>query len=357
MTEAVGQRGDTPAETSPAAHCAWPPCDDARRYNRWASAIVICTMIGLGVALGAAAAVAIASGNGEAPTPESAVPPALQGAAIGLTLATLAALWGWFGGAAAIIRMHGARPITQPDDPELYDTVAGVARLAGLPMPRVLLIEDSALNACSTGRDPARACLLVTTGLRRGLTPDELRAVVAHEVAHIRRLDTRFALVMASMVGLIALACGWLWRLAFQSARATKRSTDTIKAWGWVSIALFALAGLLTVAAFAVGAFLQFCIRREREYRADAHAAELTGDPASLAGALKKCSADADPLVDVANRATAHLFFVNPLRRMRESGQSIDSPFCSHPPVAKRIARLEELAAARRLSGSVASSV
>ncbi len=329
-----------------AGHCAWPPCGQARRYNRVASAVVVAIMVGLGVLIGTGIAIAIAAGDGSAHDVETAVPPGVYGAAAGLLLATTGALWAWFGGASAIVKMNGARPVTRDQDPELYDVVAEVARLGGVPMPRVYLIDDTALNSCSTGRDPSHASIAVSKGLRAGLTRAELRAVVAHEIAHVRRFDTRFALVMATMVGLIALACDWMWRLAFQAARGTKRSTDTVKAWGWVSISLFALAGVTSVGAFVIGALLQFFVRRDREYRADSDAAEMTGDPGALASALRKLSADSDPLVDVANRATAHLFIVNPLRRMRESGQSLDSPFCSHPPVAKRIARLEELAAA-----------
>jgi len=330
-------------------------CSSARRYNRFVSAAVVLGMVVLGVAIGAVVSLAAAAHGGSAHNAESALPPTVYGAAVGLVLASIAALWGWFGGAAAITKMNGALRLGRDDDAELFEIVHEVALRAGIPAPRLYTINDSALNSCSTGRDPRHASIAITTGLRTGLSKAELRAVIAHEVAHIRRLDTRFALVMATMVGLIALACGWLWRLAFQAGRAAKRSTDTIKAWGWVSISCFVLAAVMTIGAFLIGAFLQFCIRREREYLADADAAGLTGDPEALISALRKLAADTDPLVDVANRATAHLFIVNPLRRMHDSGQSIDSPFCSHPPLAKRIARLEKLA--RHARSAVAEPV
>ncbi len=331
------------ATTPGPSHCAWPRCDRARRYNTAASAVVITALVVLGTLIGVGVAVAIAGAARSAHSLETAFPPGVYGGAAGLVAASLGVLWGWFCGAPAILRLNGARGIRREDDVTLFEAVESISRGAGVPAPRVFLIDDTALNCCATGRGPRQACIAMTTGLRAALTTSELKAVIAHEIAHIRRLDTRFALVMSSMVGLIALACDWLWRLAFQAGRGAKRSTDTIKAWGWVSIAFFIAAGVLSVGAMVIGFGVQFCIRRDREYRADAFAAELTGDPASLASALKKLAADADPLVDVANRATAHLFIVNPLRRMRESGQTIDSPFCSHPPIARRIERLEEL--------------
>src|SRR5690606_35103093 len=133
----------------------------------------------------------------------SLLPSAALGGVVALILASGGAAWSWFGGSSAILAMSGAREIKKSDDPQLFNVVEEVAIAAGLPMPRVFIIEDSAMNAFATGRDPAHAAVAITRGLRERLNRDELQGVMAHEMAHIRHLDIRFAMLMATMVGLI----------------------------------------------------------------------------------------------------------------------------------------------------------
>jgi heat shock protein HtpX len=240
--------------------------------------------------------------------------------------------------------MTGAKQIQKEDDAQLFNVVDELRIAAGVPMPRIFLVDDSALNAFATGRDPAHGVVAITTGLRGRLNRDELQGVLAHEMAHIRHYDIRFAMLMATMVGLIAFACDAFRRMAFYAGQGNRRNSDSAKGGGAITLVFFLLALVLSIIAPILAVLIQLAVSRQREYLADAGAVELTRNPLGLASALRKLADDTDPLVDSANRATAHLFIVNPLRRMRESGQAINSAFCSHPPVQDRIARLMALA-------------
>lgn len=187
---------------------------DLIRRNKRDSVMLILLMLLLGAAVGAAIAAALAlyaTGDGASLLPSVAV-----GAAAALVFGGLGAIWSWFGGANAILRMSGAIPIGPRDDPELYNVVDEMRIAAGIPMPRVYIINDSALNAFATGRDPQHGVVAITRGLREKLPRDELQAVIAHEIAHIRHLDIRFAMLMATMVGLIVFACDAFLRLALR---------------------------------------------------------------------------------------------------------------------------------------------
>lgn len=315
---------------------------DLIRRNKVESVVLIVAMVLLGGAIGAVMAVGLTLYAG-ARAGELAVSAAL-GCAAALVVASLGALWSWYGGASAILRMSGARPVTKEMDPELFNVVDEMRLAAGLPMPRIYLIEDSAMNAFATGRDPSRGVVAITRGLRERLTRDELQGVIAHEMAHIRHLDIRFAMLMATMVGLIVFACDAFFRVAWHGGRGAHRASREAKAGGAPAIALFVIAVVLAILAPLFAKIIQMSWSRRREYLADAGAVELTRNPLGLASALQKLADDEDPLVDTANRGMAHMFIVNPLRRMRASHQMLDSVFLSHPPIKDRIARLLALA-------------
>ncbi len=312
---------------------------DLIRRNKRESALLMVGMVVLAVAIGGVIASALAASAGAAEDLDSLVPSIVLGCAVALVVALLGATWSWFGGARAILAMSGARPIQKRDDPELFNVVEEIAIAAGLPMPRVYLIPESAANAFATGRDPAHGVVAITTALRQRLTRDELQGVLAHEMAHIRHYDIRFALLMATMVGLIVFACDAFRRIAFRSGGRRRG-----KGGGAAVLVLVVLALVLALLAPLLARFIQMAYSRQREYLADAGAVELTRNPEGLASALRKLAADKEPLVEAANRGTAHLFIVNPLRRMRAAGQSLDTVFSSHPPVQERIARLLALA-------------
>ncbi len=317
---------------------------DLIRRNKRESAALMVGMIALGVVIGGVIAAAFAVYGGAAG--EQLLPSVLLGCGAALVVALLGAAWSWFGGASAILSMSGARPIEKSDDPELFNVVEEVAIAAGLPMPRVFLIPETALNAFATGRDPKHAAVAITTGLRQRLSRDELQGVMAHEMAHVRHYDIRFAMLMATMVGLIVFACDALLRIAFHSGRfGGRRSGGGGKNGGGAAvIILIVVALVLAIVAPLFARFIQMAYSRRREYLADAGAVELTRNPEGLASALRKLADDSEPLVEAANRGTAHLFIVNPLRKMREAHQSLNTMFSSHPPVEERIARLLALA-------------
>lgn len=330
---------------------------DLIRRNKRQSAVLMMVMIGLGVLLGVVFGAALGAAGGyhqragmvrglpdAVPGIEALTLPMVAGGVVALLLASLGAAWSWFGGASAILMMSRAREIQKQDDPQLFNVVDEVRLAAGLPMPRVYLIDDTAMNAFATGRDPAHGVVAITTGLRERLNRDELQGVLAHEMAHIRHLDIRFALLMATMVGLIAFACDGLFRVFWHGGDAMGRgSRDSKGKGGGVAVVLILMAMVLAVVAPILARIIQMAYSREREYLADAGAVELTRNPAALASALMKLADDDEPLVDGANRGTAHLFIVNPLRKMREAHQGLNSVFWSHPPVRERIARLMAL--------------
>lgn len=331
---------------------------DLIRKNKRQSVILMIVMIVLGVGLGVVFGAAIGTSMGYSqrtsnvrdisnamPSAGSLAIPMIAGGVIALALACMGSAWSWFSGSSAILMLSQAREIGKADDPELFNVVDEMRIAAGLPMPRVFVIDDSAMNAFATGRDPQHGVVAITTGLRNHLSRDELQGVIAHEMAHIRHLDIRFALLMATMVGLIAFACDGLFRLVWSSGNAMGRgSSESRGKAGGVAVVLMLLAMILAVLAPILARVIQMAYSREREYLADAGAVELTRNPVALASALMKLADDVDPLVDTANRGTAHLFIVNPLRKMREAHQGLNSVFWSHPPVKERIARLMALA-------------
>ncbi|MBI3976383.1 MAG: M48 family metallopeptidase [Armatimonadetes bacterium] len=248
-------------------------------------------------------------------------------------IALVSASASYFYSDRVVLGISGAREVRHDEQPFLHNAVEGLAIAAGLPKPRVYLIQDSAPNAFATGRDPQHAAMAVTTGLLEKLNRLELEGVVAHEMAHIQHMDVRLSTLVVVLVGTVALVSDWFRR----SARwgGSRRSRDR---GGGGLVALVAL--LLAIFAPLAAQLIRFAISRRREYLADAGGAMLTRYPAGLAGALEKLDADRDPL-EVANKATAHLYIVNPLK---EWGGSLNGLFNTHPPIDDRIRRLREMA-------------
>lgn len=316
---------------------------DLIRRNKFESAMLVVLMILLGGVIGSLIGVAIAAGA----TTRDMAASAVVGGAAALIVAGFGALWSWFGGANAILRMSGAVEVSPETDLELWNVVDEMRIAAGLPMPRVYLIPETALNAFATGRDPEHAAVAITSGLRQRLTRDELQGVIAHEVAHIRHYDIRFAMLMATMVGLIVFACDAFLRGVMRGGvgGGARRSASRGKDGGGAAVlVMIVLALVLAVVAPFLAQAIQMAYSRRREYLADAGAVELSRNPLGLAGALKKLAEDSEPLVERANRGTAHMFIMNPLRKDRRARGERSSIFSSHPSVRERIARLMALA-------------
>lgn len=275
------------------------------------------------------------AGPGQGGSPFS-IPGLIIAGLAALAVVFIAGTWSYFNGASTILRISGARPIEKKDDPQLFNVVEELAIAAGLPIPRIYLMDDPALNAFATGRDPRHACLAITTGLRSRLNRDELQGVMAHEMAHVRHYDIRLTMMVATMVGLIVLLCDMFLRMAFYAPRGGSRRSS--KEGGGGAVILLVIALILSVIAPLLATIIQLAISRQREYLADAGAVELTRNPQGLASALRTLASDTQPLAH-ANRATAHLFIVNP--HLNAKGrENRNSVFSTHPPIQDRIDRI-----------------
>jgi len=248
----------------------------------------------------------------------------LLGGRDGLTLALLLAgvmnFGAWFWSDKIVLRMYNAQPVGPSEAPELYAIVQGLAQKAGVPMPKLYLIPDPALNAFATGRGPSHAAVAATVGIVKAMDREELEGVLAHELSHVINRDTLVSTVAATLAGAISfLAHSFMFR---------GRGRDD----GGNPLAALVVMILAPIAAMLI----QLAVSRSREYGADESGARLVGYPDGLARALAKLQSASQriPMHNV-EPATAHLFIVNPL-----SGQALGRLFSTHPPLEERIARL-----------------
>jgi heat shock protein HtpX len=230
-----------------------------------------------------------------------------------------------------VLRMYGAREVSEADAPGLHEVVRGLSARAGLPTPRVFVIPEEAPNAFATGRSPERSAVAVTQGLLRILSPEEVAGVLAHEIGHIRNRDTLIMTVAATIAGALSTIANMaMWGAVLGGGRNSEEGEEGTSP-------LAGLAGLI-VAPFAA-MLIQTAISRTREFLADEAGARLTGNPLALARALHKLEGWSRRVpMDAGNPATAHMFIVNPF-----AGGGLLRLFSTHPPTADRVARLEEM--------------
>lgn len=245
--------------------------------------------------------------------------------AFGLAVAMNA--FAWWNSDKLVLRMYGARQVDERSAPELHRVVARLAGRAGLPMPKLFVIDNDQPNAFATGRDPEHASVAATTGLLRRLSWQEIAGVMAHELAHVRSRDTLIMTVTATLAGTIGL----LAQFGFLFGRGARNNP-------------FGIVGVLVamIVAPLAAALVQMAVSRSREYAADRGGAEICGNPLWLADALDKIAAPArriDNRAAEANPATAHLFIVNPLHAHRR-----DSLFATHPATENRVRALRRMA-------------
>ncbi|MEI7818568.1 MAG: M48 family metallopeptidase [bacterium] len=241
-----------------------------------------------------------------------------------------------------VLAASGARQIEKKDAPELYRTVENLAIAGGLPMPRVFIIEDTAPNAFATGRDPEHAVICVTTGLLGKLKKVELEGVIAHELSHVGNYDIRMMSLVAVLVAVIALLSDLFLRWGFWFGGDGDGDNNN---GGQLQMVMMLVAIVLALVAPIIGVIIQLSVSRKREYLADASGALLTRHPEGLAHALEKIAGDTEPL-EAANKATANMYIINPLRanvegRGRKSFAA--KLFSTHPPTEDRIRKLLEM--------------
>ncbi len=232
-----------------------------------------------------------------------------------------------------VLRMYGAQPVSEAEAPELYSIVRSLVQKAGLPMPKVYIIPGETPNAFATGRNPEHAVVAVTQGIMRLLSREELSGVIAHELAHIRHRDMLTGTIVATIAGAISMLAQMAqWALFFGGSR---RDDDE----GGSPIAALVMMIVAPIAAMLV----QMAISRTREYEADAGGAKIAGSPSGLANALLKLERGNQVIpMENAKPATAHMFIVNPLH-----GGGLMNLFSTHPPIAERVKRLQEMARGR----------
>jgi len=226
-----------------------------------------------------------------------------------------------------------AIPVTGKENREtknLVNTIQNLTITAGVPMPKVYVIDDSAPNAFATGRDPQHASIAVTTGLIEKLEDEELQGVLAHELSHIKNYDIRVMSLVVVLVGIIAVVSDFFLRSMFWGNR---RSNDNDNGGGIMIV----IAPVLAILAPIAATLIQLAVSRKREFLADASGALLTRYPEGLASALEKIAKDKEPL-EVANRGTAHLYILSPFKK-----ENISSWFSTHPPITERINRLKAM--------------
>jgi len=247
------------------------------------------------------------------------------------------AIISYYSSASVALAVSGAKQVSQEAEPELYRTVENLCIGAGLPMPKVYVIEDGSPNAFATGRDPDHASVAVTRGLLQKLDKLELEGVIAHELSHIGNYDIRVMTIVVVLVGLAALMADFMFRLTYFGAG--RRSGNRGRGGGGAVAIIYLVAIVGAILTPIAAQAIRFAVSRQREYLADASGALLTRNPEGLASALEKIAADPDPL-EVANKATAHLYINDPLR---EHKSFLNSMFSTHPPIAERVRLLRAM--------------
>jgi heat shock protein HtpX len=231
-----------------------------------------------------------------------------------------------------VLAMSGAKELNHENNREVYHLVENLCITAGLPMPKLYLIEDSAPNAFATGRDPKHGVICLTTGIIQKLEKAELEGVIAHELSHIGNRDILLSTVVVILVGFVTLLADWFRHWAFWGGKSRDNEGG-----GQLRLILIIAAVVLSILAPFAAMLMQLAISRKREFLADASGALLTRYPDGLARALEKISADPEKL-EAANRATAHLYITNPFK-----GKKLTKFFMTHPPIEERVKALREI--------------
>ncbi|MCX6138016.1 MAG: zinc metalloprotease HtpX [Ignavibacteriales bacterium] len=228
-----------------------------------------------------------------------------------------------------VLRMYGAREVTEGENPQLYRITRELAQRGGIPMPKLYIINGDQPNAFATGRNPEHAAVAVTEGIQRLLTPEELRGVIGHELGHVMHRDILIGTIAATFAGAITMLAHMAqWAMIFGGGRSRDDDEGSNPI---VAIAMIIVAPLAAM-------LIQMAISRSREFMADEEGARLAANPLLLASALRKLQMKAEEIPMDASPSTAHMFIVNPL-----SGGGIAKLFSTHPPMEERVARLEAM--------------
>ncbi len=262
------------------------------------------------------------------------------GLVIALVVAALLSVSSYLYGDRIVLASTRAREVASADEPRLHNLVEGLAIAAGIPKPRIYVVPEQAPNAFATGRDPEHASIAVTQGLLSMMNRVELEGVIGHELSHVLDRDMLLGTIVATLVGAVVLMAEFLMRSWWWGGLGGRRGNDSNG--GPAALVLFAIGFALMVLAPLAGEVIKRAVSRNREFLADAQGAMLTRYPPGLVAALRKIAASPTAMHS-ANNATAHLWLSQPSRIEGERLGPLERIFATHPPIAERIARLEEM--------------
>ncbi|HET9723981.1 MAG TPA: M48 family metalloprotease [Actinomycetota bacterium] len=263
------------------------------------------------------------------------------GVVLALVVAVVMAVGSYFYGDRVVLASTRAREVSPQDQPRLHNIVEGLAIAAGIPKPRVYVVPERALNAYATGRDPEHSAIAVTEGLLGAMNRVELEGVIGHELAHVQDRDILVGTVVATLVGAAVLLSEFFMRAWFWGGIGGRRGDD--RGGGPAALVLLIVGIVMLILAPIVGQIIKLAVSRNREYLADAQGALLTRYPPGLVSALRKIQAGSSIPMRSANNATAHLWLNQPSRIEGEGLGPLERLFQTHPPIAERIRRLEEM--------------
>lgn len=258
----------------------------------------------------------------------------------------LTSLFSYYYSDKMILSLSGAREANRKQDFMFYTVAENLSMAAGIPMPKLYVIDDPAMNAFATGRDPKHAAVCATTGLLDKLNRTELEGVIAHEFSHIRNFDTRLMSIVVILVGMLALVADWFLRMSFWGGGRRRR--DDREEGGQIGAILFVIGLALAILSPIIAQLIQLAISRRREFLADASGVGLTKYPPGLASALEKLAGETEKL-HTANNATAHLFIHSPFHEdapksmQQKTGNWLSGLFSTHPPIQERIKILKSM--------------
>jgi heat shock protein HtpX len=272
---------------------------------------------------------------------------------VAVVIGSLTSLGSYFLGDKLVLAASSAKPLTEEQAPQLFNVIRELTIAAAIPMPAVYIIQDDAMNAFATGRDPNHSSVAVTSGLLKVMNREELQGVLGHELSHVRNFDIRFSLLVGVLVGSVALLSSFFLRYTFWFGGGRRSSNDNNNGGGAIQLVIFVVAIVLAILAPIFTRLVQLAVSRQREYLADASSVELTRNPHGLESALAKLAGDRTVMTE-ANPATQHLYFHNPLMKLNADPSSL---FSTHPPLVDRINRLRQLTGEAPLPPDAASSL
>jgi len=256
-----------------------------------------------------------------------------------LVFAVFASFGSYYWSDKIVISMTGAVPLTREEDPRIFYMVEGLSIAAGIPMPKIYVMEELGMNAFATGRNPQNGAIVLTRGLIRNLDDEELKGVIAHELSHIKNFDILLGTIIVILVGMVTIISNIFFR-SFLFGSGRRSSSGKSQGGGLFGLIFLVIGLVLIILSPVVAMIIRFLISRQREFLADSNGALITRYPAGLANALKKIGTYSE--VKVANNATEHMFIASPFGK--NTRVALSGLFRSHPPVEERIRRLEKMA-------------